>query len=177
MLFSLLENCTDLETSKRIFYYSVLFAKRALQAFISGRPSNLTDISSIIEEIIDINDENDDQTDDNDDSNGTESDDWFLNSQAKTIKAASPFTWMFTDVFVKLELETIKGSGKFLNLLFNEDFIIFLQYHFMYYVFIWSGFVYRPMHGSKITRLSQGVIEKHFGTMRRELPKPIVPSP
>ena len=77
---------------------------------------------------------------------------------------------------MKIELETIKGSGNTINLLFNEDFIIFLQYHFMPYIFIWSGFVYRQMDGANITRLSQGVIEKHFGTKRRELPKPIVPA-
>ncbi len=46
----------------------------------------------------------------------------------------------------------------------------------MAYIFIWSGFVYRLMDGAKINRLSQGFIEKHFGTKRREIPKPIVPA-
>ena len=45
----------------------------------------------------------------------------------------------------------------------------------MPYIFIWSGFVLQ-MDGANITRLSQGVIEKHFGTKRWEIPKPIVPA-
>jgi hypothetical protein len=104
-----------------------------------------------------------------------EVDDWFESAQysrkAATIKAASPFT-----VFLEIEFASKIGVSNTLNLLYNTDYIQFLQYHFMPYIFIWSGFVYRQMDGANITRLSQGVIEKHFGTKRREIPKPIVPN-
>ncbi len=105
-----------------------------------------------------------------------EVDDWFESAlhsrKASTTKAASPFT----EVFLEIEFASKIGVCNTLNLLYNPDYIQFLQYHFMPYIFIWSGFVYRQMDGENITRLSQGVIEKHFGTKRREIPKPIVPA-
>ena len=61
--FSLLVNCTDFQSSKRIFSLmckvfkseftddSVLSAKAALQAVIVGRPSDSTEMRAIIQEI------------------------------------------------------------------------------------------------------------------------------
>jgi hypothetical protein len=44
----------------------------------------------------------------------------------------------------------------------------------MPYIFIWAGFVFRKIETANITRLSQGVIEKHFATIRGAIPKQIV---
>ena len=176
-------NCTELESSKRIFSPmckvfnseyaddSVLLAKKTLQALIAGRPTDASELKTIMQQIIDNNDDNVDQTEDSNVSE-VQDDDWFLSSKASTIKDASPFT----QLFLNIELESMKGLGNTLNLLFNQDYITFIQYHFMPYIFIWSGFVYRQMDGANITRLSQGVIEKCFATKRRTIPKPIVPA-
>jgi hypothetical protein len=70
-----------------------------------------------------------------------ETDEWFTDKERDSSKANSPFTKEFTDteneVFIQSE------SSKPDNLLFNLDFITFLQSNFMPYIFIWSGYVFR----------------------------------
>jgi hypothetical protein len=68
--FSLLVNCTELESSKRIFSPmckvfnseyaddSVLLAKKTLQALIAGRPTDASELKTIMQQIIDNNDDN-----------------------------------------------------------------------------------------------------------------------
>jgi hypothetical protein len=59
-----------------------------------------------------------------------EVDDWFESAphsrKATTIKAASPFT----EVFLDIEFASKIGVSNTLNLLYNPDYIQFLQYHF-----------------------------------------------
>jgi hypothetical protein len=59
------------------------------------------------------------------------------------------------------------------NLLLNLNFIEFLQNNFMPYIFIWGGFVFRELdskdkYGNQLTHVTQGSIEKHFGTIKRD---------
>ena len=59
------------------------------------------------------------------------------------------------------------------NLLFNIKFVDFLQSNLMPYIFIWGGFVFRLLnskdkYGHPITHVTQGSIEKHFGTIKRD---------
>ncbi len=63
------------------------------------------------------------------------------------------------------------------NVLFYPQFIHFLQSNFMPYIFIWSGFVCREInHNKELTRLTQGVIEKFFGTKKNAIKQPLVPA-
>jgi hypothetical protein len=74
---------------------------------------------------------------------------------------------------VRLE---IKKSGE-KNLLYNPDYINFLQKNFTPYIFIWAGYVFRGMETQQnITRITQGSIEKYFGTIKRIRGQPIVPA-
>ena len=73
---------------------------------------------------------------------------------------------------MKIEKETkIDKSLSFSdNLLFNSIFINFLQDNFMPYIFIWAGYVFRCLEykdkfGNTITHITQGSIEKYFGTV------------
>jgi len=145
-----------------------------LQALIVGRPSDSTEMKAIIQEIFE--NEGTQVSENVNDIDIVVDDEWIqklpLSKKASTIKESSPFT----KVFEQIELSSHEGVSETLNILCNKEYITFLQYHFMPYIFIWSGFVYREMDGTQITRLSQGVIEKHFGTKRREIPKPVVPA-
>lgn len=97
-------------------------------------------------------------------------DEWFLETPEKaTIKSSSPFT----KEFLTIELETKPSTQSNLpdNFLFNIDFIKFLQNNFMPYIFLWAGYVFRGLktkgkNGETITHLTQGSIEKHFGTTK-----------
>jgi hypothetical protein len=100
-----------------------------------------------------------------------ETDEWFTDKERDSSKANSPFTKEFTDteneVFIQSE------SSKPDNLLFNLDFITFLQSNFMPYIFIWGGYVFRDLdavdkYGYQITHLTQGSLEKHFGTIKKD---------
>jgi hypothetical protein len=73
---------------------SVLLAKKTLQALIAGRPTDASELKTIMQQIIDNNDDNADQTEDSNVSE-VQDDDWFLSSKASTIKAASLFTQLF----------------------------------------------------------------------------------
>jgi hypothetical protein len=76
-----------------------------------------------------------------------------------TIKEQSPFTALFE----KLQADFQVKPGISLNSIFNPTYLNFLQFYFMPYVFIWSGYVYREMD---VTRLTQGTVEKNFGTRK-----------
>ena len=57
------------------------------------------------------------------------------------------------------------------NYLFNQPYIKFLQDNFMPYIFIWAGFVFRGLEtkdrfGKTLTHVTQGSIEKYFGTTK-----------
>ncbi len=185
--FSLLVNCTDLVTSKRIFNLicivfksefldeNVIQARQALQALIQLRPNDAIDVKSCIQEIYKDGLDLEGETDINSEgiNNVTYDDDWFT-LKTSTIKKASPFTKVFQDIESSILPQV---SINDLNTLLNQEYLNFLQHHFMPYIFIWSGFVYRETKTDHtLTRLTQGVIEKFFGTRRRIHPKPQVPA-
>ena len=93
-----------------------------------------------------------------------ETDEWFIETpRQNTVKTASPFT----KVFLSIEREAIikKLSNFSENLLFNIEFVNFLQNNFMPYIFLWAGFVFRGIqakdkNGETITHVTQGSIEK-----------------
>ena len=64
-------------------------------------------------------------------------------------------------------------SSKPKNILLNLKYLEFLQTNFMPYIFIWGGFVFRQLnskdkYGHPLTHVTQGSIEKHFGTIKRD---------
>ena len=98
-----------------------------------------------------------------------QTDEWFLDlNDNDTIKSNSPFT----NEFLKIQNETkIDSSNLTENSLYNLAFIKFLQNNFMPYIFIWAGYVFRNLDaknkfGNAITHITQGTIEKHFGTTK-----------
>ena len=103
-------------------------------------------------------------------------DEWFATTKSKTtIKSASPFTQDYLDIENHLRDDLLTTGEQ--NLLFNLEYIKFLQSNFMPYAFIWAGFIYREMDKQeKVTRLTQGCIEKFFGTTKRIRGQPIVPA-
>ncbi len=96
--------------------------------------------------------------------------DWLTHLEAKsTIKEQSPFT----EVFQQLQASYQTKGGESSNPLYNIEYLNFLQFYFMPYIFVWSGFVYRGMN---ITRLTQGTIEKYFGTRKNLIKNAMVPA-
>ena len=92
-----------------------------LQALIAGRLPDSSEIKSIIEEILDNDNKVSELTKDMEMDSYFDDDDMFQ-SQPMIRKAASPFT----NIFLDIELSTIKGVSNTLNLLFNEVlFLIF----------------------------------------------------
>jgi hypothetical protein len=95
-------------------------------------------------------------------------DEWYTHKERETIKEASPFTKEYLDI----EEQTINhpDSSKPKNLLFYLKYLEFLQNNFMPYIFLWGGFAFRLLdakdkYGYQITHITQGSIEKHFGTI------------
>ena len=72
------------------------------------------------------------------------------------------------------ETKTDTNDSLTANYLYNIDFISFLNYNFMPYIFIWSGFIFRNLNfkgknGETITHLTSGSIEKEFGTIKKAM--------
>jgi hypothetical protein len=186
--FSLLVNSIELEESKDLFKLicivfknpflvdEVLLAIKALQSLIQVRPENSIEVKKMLKEIVPnlINDAKPEIIPNVDTKKSIDEidDDWYESNFKTTIKAASPFT----EIFLEIESASIVSTSSLnVNQLHNEDFINFLQSNFMPYIFIWAGFVFRDSKHN-IKSITQGIIEKQFGTRKRIYPHPQVPA-
>ena len=98
-------------------------------------------------------------------------DEWFddtVEVKRDSIKSKSKFTKIFQTIIDNTIIDTQAGTN---NYLFYNDFILFLNDNFLPYIFIWSGFIFRNLNfkgklGETITHITQGSIEKEFGTIK-----------
>ena len=137
---------------------------------IARRPEESAEIKKLIDEVFTELEPISDSDEHCEYQVSHETDEWFTESNDKdTIKSNSPFT----QEFLKIEFETTTDDSNHLteNCLFNLHFIKFLQNNFMPYIFIWAGFIFRNIdskdkYGNTLTHITQGSIEKHFGTTK-----------
>ena len=98
-------------------------------------------------------------------------DEWYddtIEVKRDTIKSKSKFTKIFQKVMDDTVIDSEDATD---NYLFYYDYILFLNDNFMPYIFIWSGFIFRNLNfkgkfGETITHITQGSIEKEFGTIK-----------
>jgi hypothetical protein len=99
------------------------------------------------------------------------------NIQNKSIMAESPFTTIYSSIerMVSSEIE-IHDYGQYEeNPLYNEDFVRFLLFFFMPYIFIWGGFVFRGINGGT-KWLTQDCVEQIFRSKKLINEQPQVPA-
>ena len=85
-----------------------------------------------------------------------------------TIKSKSKFTKMFQRIMDDNVIDSEDATDSYL---FYYYYILHLNDNFMPYIFILSGFIFRNLNlkgkfGETITYITQGSIEKEFGTIK-----------
>ena len=92
------------------------------------------------------------------------------NQNSKSIKASSPFTTNFEKITsdTKKQINSNQsGDQTPKNIYYSPAVLEILMDRFMPYCFLWSGFVLRDLSTEEpITRITNGAIEKHFGTLK-----------
>jgi hypothetical protein len=155
-----------------MFFIFINHYRKSLQKLIQTRPEEADEVKKTIDQV--FRDFDVEEVDDEDDQKlidqcEVERDEWFEDNQRDTIKAYSPFT----KEFIQIEIDTERQPSDTDNVLYNFNFINYLQNNFMPYIFIWAGYVFRGInatdqYGHTITHITQGCIEKHFGTIKSQ---------
>ena len=141
--------------------HEVTEAKKHIQAALASRDKGDDEDSD--ERGID---EPGDQQDDEDDETPSA-------KKFTTLKQESPFTQHFKnieDTVIANHMSAALGAED--NVLYCPQVVNFLQDRMMPYIFIWGGFV---LQGTQLTRITNGVIEKYQGTVKRRMPKNQLP--
>ncbi|CAF1108204.1 unnamed protein product, partial [Brachionus calyciflorus] len=179
--FTLLVNCRDLKKFDEIWeLLCIVFLSKVktnefqeafekLSYYIERRPKLCSNSEKLISNsrLDGLPSSQNEKTDEDE----NETDDIYTEKDKKgqTIAENSPFTSHCEQIKQKLILR-LESANEVENNIFNENYIRFLSKNFIPYAFIWSGFDYRVLNmgeNASISRLTNGTIEKFFGTRKR----------
>ena len=91
-----------------------------------------------------------------------------------SIKNNSKFSKFFRDIRDEVDnnLDTLGSNASITNIFQNVDLLNHFENKYMPYYFIWGSLV---LKGTKWTRMSNGVLEKHQGFMKNNVDKDVLP--
>ena len=90
-----------------------------------------------------------------------------------TIKSNSPFTAHFREIETTVRRSLSESSSSSpSNIFYSTDIITYFVDSLMPYIFLWGAFI---LHGTNVTRITNGVIEQYQGQVKRNSKKNLMP--